>query len=396
MNNSSVHNASGSMAGYQFQSRLALLRGLQMARSKPNGHISIEKYDDIAFENDDFAACLIQAKHSVNPSSIADTSVDLWKTLKIWIDDLTQTITTFSSTKYALITTSEAVENSACAKLRSGATDEDRKCALELLRNAAKNSTNKTTSQSRKTFLALSDDEAFTLLRQIEIFDRHPNLIDVMADIEAELILIAPGNQTSAASYLEGWWLSVVGRCLIEERSAAIPVQHIIMKANEIGRMFAEDALPVDDPLSLGAREYSDDDESELFVRQMRVVGTGDRIVERGARDYYRAAAQRSKWARENLLLDTELRDYDAKLEDRWARKFDTEIDKAQPSSEEEKRNVGRELCRWASLESVPLRSVVEAWITSGTFQGLSDQLRVGWHPDFEIIFGEDNEHDDA
>jgi len=393
MSSASVHNASGSMAGYQFQCRLALLRGLQMARSKPNGHISIEKYDDIAFEDDDYAACLIQAKHSVKPSSISDNSVDLWKTLQIWIGDLTQTLTTFSSTKYALITTSEAIDGTACAKLRPGANDDDHKEAIALLRAAAENSENESTEKARKAFLELSSGEMMTLVRQIEVFDRHPNLIDVMDEIEAEIILIAPDHQESAASYLEGWWLGVVGRCLVEDRSAAIPVQHIIMKANEIGRMFAEDSLPVDNPDSLGAREYTYDDEAELFVRQMRAVGAGDRIVERGARDYYRASAQRSKWARENLLLDTELRDYDSKLEDRWARKFDAEIDKAMPSTEPDKRAVGREICRWASLESIPLRTVVETWITAGSFQSLSDRLRVGWHPDFETIFGEDDDN---
>ena len=42
----SKYNAGPSLAGYLFQCRLALLINLQMAKKKPNGHISIEKFDD--------------------------------------------------------------------------------------------------------------------------------------------------------------------------------------------------------------------------------------------------------------------------------------------------------------------------------------------------------------
>lgn len=382
------------MAGYLFQSRLALLRGLQMAKKKPNGHISIEKFDDVAFEDDDYSKCLIQAKHSVAPKSLDDMSVDLWKTFKVWIDQLAQGIVTFSTTKFVLITTAEAKDGSAAAYLRAGSSAVDRSTSLGLLRTAALASKNKSTKAARQAFLALSDEEAMTLLSQIEVLDRHPNLIDVMTEIEGEILLTAPSNSELAASYLEGWWLNMVGKCLVDESSASIPVQHIIMKANEIGKNFGKDALPIDDPDSLGAKEYTDDDETEVFVRQMRIVGMIDGVVKRGVQDYYRAYAQRSKWARENLLLDEELGKYDAHLEDRWARNFDAEIAAAMPKSDDEKRKCGRNVCLWASKESLPFRNIVETWITSGSFQGLSDRLKIGWHPDYQLIFGNEMSDD--
>ena len=259
--------------------------------------------------------------------------------------------------------------------------------SLSLLLEAARASKNQRTADARAAFLALTHEQALTLLNQIEVLDNHPNLIDVMADIEGEIVLIAPSHAAKAASYLEGWWLGVVGKCLVADPSASIPVQHIIMKANEIGRSFGEDTLPVDDPGILGAKGYSDDDEAEMFVRQMRAVDILDRVVRRSAQDYYRAFAQRSKWAREHLLLDSELSRYDATLKDRWHRKFDAELTTTAPSTELEKKVVGRSLCVWASQQSIPLRNIVEVWICSGSFQGLADRLQIGWHPDFETIF---------
>ena len=375
------------MAGYLFQCRMALLLGLQMAKKKPNGHVSIEKFDDIAFEDEHFPTCLLQAKHSVNAKSLDDKSIDVWNTINIWINQLVQGIITFSSSKFILITTSRAVEGSAMALLRPGVNPSERTKCLSLLRDAASTSKNKKTAEARTAFLALTNNQALTLLNQIEVLDNHPNLIDVMAEIEGEIVLIAPSHKTEAAAYLEGWWLSVVGKCLVDEASASIPVQHIIMKANEIGKSFGDDALPLDNPDKLGAKRYTDNDEAEIFVRQMRAVDLPDSVVLRGARDYYRAFAQRSKWAREHLLLDSELGMYDANLKDRWERKFDAELTTTTPSTEPEKRSFGRNLCLWASQESIPLRNIVEAWITSGSFHGLADRLQIGWHPNFKTLF---------
>lgn len=111
----------------------------------------------------------------------------------------------------------------------------------------------------------------------------------------------------------------MVGKQLIEAQNSAIPVQHIVTKAHEIGLSLKKDALPLDDPHALEVKTYSDDDEKRVFVRQMRAIQLADQYIESAAYDYYRAYAQRSKWARENLILENELCDYDKKLEDSWA-----------------------------------------------------------------------------
>ena len=86
MSTISKHTAASSLAGYLFQCRLALLLGLQMAKRKTNGHISIEKFDDIAFHDQDLSLSLLQAKHTVTPRSLTDSSEDWWKTLHIWVN----------------------------------------------------------------------------------------------------------------------------------------------------------------------------------------------------------------------------------------------------------------------------------------------------------------------
>ncbi|MEP2781098.1 MAG: ABC-three component system protein [Pseudoruegeria sp.] len=377
------YNASPSLAGYLFQCRLALLFGLQMLKKKPNGHISIEKFDDIAFDTNDVADCLIQAKHHIKPKPLSDVSVDLWKTIRIWIEHFQQGSLTASDLRFNLITTATASPGSAMELLRPTAGADAINKARQLLCQAAKDSRNKESQLGREAFLKLTEVEAEALLGRINVLDQHPNLIDVMEEIEGELILLSPNHASSIAAYLEGWWLGVVGKCLMSEGNASIPVQHIIIKANELGNIYKGDNLPVDDPNALGAKDYTVDDESAAFVRQMRAVKLNEPAVRRGVQDFYRAAAQRSKWARENLLLDGEASKYDSSLRDRFARKFDAEIEEVVSGDEESATKFGRQMCHWASQQEVQFRNVVETWITAGSYHSLSDRLEIGWHPNY-------------
>jgi hypothetical protein len=58
LNSSSQFDASASLAGYLYQCRLALLLALRELKRKPNCQISIEKFDDIAFHDEDYISTL--------------------------------------------------------------------------------------------------------------------------------------------------------------------------------------------------------------------------------------------------------------------------------------------------------------------------------------------------
>ncbi|MEY8798738.1 ABC-three component system protein [Leisingera sp. XS_AS12] len=209
------------------------------------------------------------------------------------------------------------------------------------------------------------------------------HLTDVFSEIAAELIILAPDHSELAAEYLEGWWLNRISQHLMGLEDKGIPVQHVILKAHEIGKSLSEGALPIDDPNELKVKKYSDDDESRLFVRQMRAIQLTDGMVRNATSDFYRAYAQRSRWSRENLILEDELSGYDSKLEDSWRRRFESELLMENAASSMEKVMLGRRVFLWATQESTPLRNVVEKWITAGSYHGLADQKKVRWHPEF-------------
>ena len=56
--------------------------------------MSLETLDDVVFESDSNPSELLQVKHHLNhKASLKDKSVDLWKTIGIWIDLRSKSLT---------------------------------------------------------------------------------------------------------------------------------------------------------------------------------------------------------------------------------------------------------------------------------------------------------------
>ncbi|HYW46999.1 MAG TPA: hypothetical protein VE959_29300 [Bryobacteraceae bacterium] len=88
-----THGASASAMGYLFQCRFALLAGLRAVLDAPQLSISIEKFDDVAFETKGEPTELIQTKHHIaKTGDLTDASPDLWKTLSIWLKRVAEDI----------------------------------------------------------------------------------------------------------------------------------------------------------------------------------------------------------------------------------------------------------------------------------------------------------------
>ncbi len=380
------------MAGYLYQCRIALFQGMESAKNNPNGSISIERFDDVAFENDDVAECLIQAKHHISGGDLGDKSTDVWKTIRIWAQSTLSDPLFPTKTKLVLLTTSTAPVGSAMEMLRAATASAVRDEACSQLAKSAEESSNQQTEIGRKAFLELSEANRRALVHAIEVYDNAPNLIDMREEIEGQLVFTAPDHVQMITDHLEGWWFAVVAESLIKDGMPSIPVQHIVRKIFEIAGHIQRGELPVLDSISTETQEYSADDEKRVFVKQMRLINVSDNAVKRGTSDYYKALAQRSQWARENLLLDGEATKFDWKLADQWERKCEQEMDLNAPSNDDEKETVGKNIFYWAQESQIPFRNVVETWITAGSFHSLADRLQVGWHPDFKDKFDIDGD----
>lgn len=150
------HGAVASALGYLFRCRYALLRGLRAVPDAPQLLISIEKFDDVAFEANGEPTELIQTKHHIGKSGdLSDRSIDLWKTIAVWLDKLAQDIEAPFRMLFVLLTTAHAPDKSAAALLR--VRDRDEAAADKLLMAAAKASKNQKIADTCQAYAATAD-----------------------------------------------------------------------------------------------------------------------------------------------------------------------------------------------------------------------------------------------
>jgi len=388
MEMSTSTDASTSAIGYLYQCRRALLSGILLCKTHPGLDLSLEKFDDVAFEKEASPVELIQTKHHAQAGNLGDMSVDLWKTLGLWSERAKADPEIVLNIRFSLITTATAPPGSAAELLREGRADSQIDKALALLEAAAKSSANVSTEKHRKAFLMLPSHLRVKLMGSVFVYDNEPNITDVRAEIEDQCWSAAPSEHIKTfVDYLEGWWFSSVILILSGNNSDVIPVQRIRAKIDELREAFKLGSLPLDEnQLSMIEINLPSED-NRTFVQQLKLLSLPESIISLSIRDYYRSSEQRSRWARENLLLDGESERYDAELADRWLRIFSARIDESSPlSTNAEKIKCGKSIFHWANNVQIPFRNRGELWLSAGSYQILADQVRVGWHPDFKSL----------
>jgi hypothetical protein len=382
-----THSASSAALGYLFQCRYALLAGLRAVPDSPQLEISIEKFDDVAFETAGWPTELIQTKHHIGAKgNLTDTSSDLWKTLLIWAKLAAKDVDTPFRVRFVLLTTGSAPDGSGASFLRMRARDETK--ADKLLLAAIAKSTNQANSEAYAAYKALPDSLRLSLLKAIFILDGSTNIIDVRDEIVRELYHAAPRDQIEhLVERLEGWWFTVVINALAERVPTAIPVLAIDQRVDELREEFKRRALPVDVRTSVPTSDVIAELDKRPFVRQLRKIKIGPPRIEYAIRDYYRASEQRSRWAREELLLNGELEAYEQGLIEAWEPRHAAMLDGVtEACAPERKVALGQELFRWAEQEAnFPLRSIRDRFLTHGSYHILSNRYALGWHPDFKL-----------
>lgn len=381
-----THEASASAVGYLYQCRYALLAGLRAIPQRPQLSISIERFDDVAFDVRGEPTELIQTKHHLGKAGgLSDASVDLWKTLRIWSTWVAGDLNAPFRVSFYLLTTATAPVDSAASYLR--ATDRDENKADELLMGVIASSTSKENKLAYEAYSALPKGQRINLLGAVTVLDRSPNIINVRDEIMREVYHAAPRDKLEQLTQrLEGWWFGVVIGALTGTGPSSIPVLSIDQRVDELREEFKRDALPVDFGTATPPAAVVADLDNRPFVRQLRMINIGASRVEYAIRDYYRASEQRSRWAREELLVDGELEQYERDLVEAWEPRHAANLDELTPTCSTAKRiQLGQALFKWAEQEaSYPLRSVRERFLTHGSFHILANRYALGWHPDYK------------
>ncbi|WP_431809999.1 ABC-three component system protein [Brevibacillus agri] len=104
---------------------------------------------------------------------------------------------------------------------------------------------------------------------------------------------------------------------------------------------------------------------------------------------------QREKWITDDILNAIELNNYDQQLINTWADRHEPMKEDLEGEPDEICKKKGLELLDWthndAHLHINPIRSEWKHhYLIQGSYQQLSEELKVGWHPMFLEMLRED------
>lgn len=377
--------ATASAAGYYYQVRYALLRSLKAARKAPTASVSIEKLDDVAVEYSDGSIDHEQLKHSLLPDAkIGDFDHAFWRTIGNWSRLLASADLDGKAPRLFLISTGEAKAGSILSQLEADRQASQETNALEQARLTAATSSNKGTAGDRADFLALPEEIQRSLIRSITFIGQQPGLSALGSEIEEALHFACGADSLKDFRLeLEGWWFDRVMRSWTKGGGATIGLMEVDSRIGYLREKFklSELLCDVDEPEAL---EPLDD---RTFVKQVKILNVKQARVTNAQRDYLKASAQRSKWLRQLQIVPEELHKYDRDLAERLLTRAAIAHDElADDADDETKRKCGRELLAWAELQEHPLRNAKAQFLTSGSYHMLADELKVGWHPEYDVL----------
>lgn len=387
---STSFSAAPQALGYLYQARVALFLLLQCP---DEAIVKVEALDDIEL-TDPLATAklrLTQLKHHVSKKAeLTDHSSDLWKSIRVWAEQVSDKLFTLQDTRLYLVTTATASPSSVVSKL--SIRDRDPSVAEARLLDVAKTSGNKALKPSFDAFLALTVAQRRSLVASITVLDNHADIGEYKTKIRQH-IRPAVRQQHVSALYerLEGWWFDrIVQHLLHSATTPFISAFEVNEKIASLAEGFHLESLPIDFLHEEPDDEYVIESEQKIFVRQLKAIHVSSRAVGKAILDYYRAFEQRARWIDEGLLTPGELTDYEATLIDEWERYFDSVCGLLpETATNEELISHGLKILRWAELEALHLkiRPRVDAdFIRRGSFHMLADRAptpSVHWHPKF-------------
>jgi len=314
--------------GYLYQPRFALLRMLQLPEQTS---VFVEKDDDLDFVDAGGRKTLGSLKHKATGERLTNLSIDFWKSVRIWLSRYNDGGRIESTHRFYLFTTNEVSDTSFLKEFLPTAIPRpaDDPTLVTLADAALAETQSEVIQKIAKELHTLNEAEQIDFCRRITIFDRAPRIDDNPGLIINGLMRsIRREYRDFVFERLEGWWHDTVLALLTGKRSLPIYGYEVSDKLTALADEYKADNLPITFRGKVPDGEIDTDKDNRLFVRQLREIGISSVRIRNAILDYYRAYEQRSQWARENLLVSSELDDYEDRLVDEWSRYRDVIFEK--------------------------------------------------------------------
>lgn len=381
--------ASGTILGYLYQFERALF----WLSIKEIDFVSIETEDDIVvgLENSPISQIFEQDKHSIVDSNpFSDKSVNLWKTFEIWCNieknnrHMEFRLMYSSNKRYDVknfvyklakhnVDKNYAVNNidkffREFVKIGNSLQEQAKKHYDIIIRDFDE--------KCIKRMLSLVMINSDSLYTDHEDFKEH-----VLVNLRVSESLV----KNELYQHLLGWlvdetcakWKKRLDGIIYSSDILTIKDQYI---ANFNNKPFIEQAASL-----LPLREMTSSDYDENFVKQLDLIEATEEQKINAILDFQRANLERDRWAKSGTIpFRSHIDSFDDDLRSHWD--ITSQIENIQNRSLEAK-DRGKIVylkCQGTTDFKIANYKVEQKYTVQGGFQILSNQLRIGWHPNWK------------
>ena len=383
----SKHKAAGQYLGYSEQeARLCFY----LLVSPDDAEVVMEGEDDIAIRLSEGGKVLEQVKSATKHNALSDWSTDLWKTIGNWVADIQSGEVDLYQTTFRLYVTPSQSGDIAAAihatNFGQAATD-----LRQLILNkrdalARKPKCNKFV----EAFLGLDADRFLEFVTRIyveSVHERPEQSVEALwgpsynDETKRRLTNYAIGLARDKANELIKSGAEGVVNAGLFKKEIRLSAARLNLPAFLASRSTTPTAQVVANVLS----------KRPQFVRQLEVIAIGQDQETRAIADYLRASADKTIWADEGDIAQSDLDELDRTLIRSFSiHKGEVEDFHAAHSVEVQ----GRQLFRLCLRTTAKLAGQeIPDHFVPGTYHELADRPKteIGWHPAFKVIFGGKN-----
>ena len=375
----------GQLAGYTLQYYRALLRLLEC---KPGESVAIEHIGDVSVSQKDGTLILEEDKSSVSGNPVGDLSINVWKTFHNWILFLQEAKIDVSQCRFVLYVVANVTKPSLLEAFSRAHTS----AAINAAIRRARAIVEKSTSAEIRDFgkFVLEDNrklfQGIVGRLDVQSVERESSLENEIRD--ALLSMMVPETRVDEIKdKCLGWLISkVVGE--IQSKNSPI-VEHNDFR-RENAAFFAEFRAGVlsdyskgqlPDNVVLAAEGQSD----KVYVRQLQAIKVSKDKLLQACTDFYRAGINRQMWIERELISQEAAEEFENKLCSAYQNKRER-INLLHPQADDiQKGQLLLNDCEGVQ-ERIAGQDVADRTVP-GTYQHLSNDLRVGWHPLWESMF---------
>ncbi|WP_308159211.1 ABC-three component system protein [Curtobacterium sp. ISL-83] len=388
------HDAAQSALGYLHQVDWALVEMLENGPDRPDQMMMLEQFDDVSWQGDAGPTDLLQVKHHVGRrGNLGDKSVDLWKSIKVWLDDSASRAVDGPTLR--LVTTANCPGGSAMEALKINSARDERR-ALALLDQAADDAESAETKAARELWSKQPKDVRASLVSRLSVLDRSIPIDQIEVRLRRSLwwVGLSEVNLALFVDQLRAWWHALSVDLLLKRRPP-VAAHEVRSRAGLLRDGFSSSSLPtsIARPSKAEITAIVDTHANHVFVRQLGWINVPTNLLERAIIDFWRTVEQTTVWVANHLVDLLELQEYRDNLADQWDHAWDSMLRKLPPNAtEKEKEDAGYDL--WSQMRDrvgTYLRSdFQESFYRNGILYELANVENPdeshGWHPEFESM----------